>query len=112
MLLPPHFGGGGLPAWPDCEQADPVMAHLVRTGVVGLGYFGSQAEINQLAPPERRGEVTAAFITCLYTGVSITVISVGVVSDAVSLRTAVTAASIAIAAVALATTVWHLAGTR
>jgi len=88
-----------------------VAAFLAGLGL-GLGYFGSQAEINQLAPPKRRGEVTAAFITCLYTGVSITVISVGVVSDAVSLRTAVTAASIVVATVALATTVWHLAGTR
>jgi MFS family permease len=84
-----------------------VAALLAGIGL-GLGYFGSQAEINQLAPPERRGEVTAAFITCLYTGVSITVITVGIVSDQLSLRTAVTGASIVIAAVALATTVWHL----
>jgi MFS family permease len=86
-----------------------VLVAAVLAGLgLGLGYFGSQAEINQLAPPERRGEVTAAFITCLYTGVSITVISVGVVSDQVSLRTAVTGASIVIAAVALVATAWHL----
>jgi MFS family permease len=85
-----------------------VAALLAGVGL-GLGYFGSQAEINQLAPPKRRGEVTAAFITCLYTGVSITVITVGIVSDQVSLRSAVTGASIVIAAVALATTVWHVA---
>ena len=88
-----------------------VLAAAVLAGLgLGLGYFGSQAEINQLAPPERRGEVTAAFITCLYTGVSITAISVGVVSDQVSLRTAVTGASVVIATVALATTIWHLRG--
>jgi MFS family permease len=87
-----------------------VLVAAVLAGLgLGLGYFGSQAEINQLAPPDRRGELTAAFITCLYTGVSVTVISVGVVSDQVSLRTAVTGASIAIAAVAVATIVWHLA---
>ncbi len=86
-----------------------VLAAALLGGLgLGLGYFGSQAEINQLAPPERRGEVTAAFITCLYTGVSITVITVGVVSDQLSLRTAVTGASIVIAAVALATTLWHV----
>jgi MFS family permease len=86
-----------------------VLVAAVLAGLgLGLGYFGSQAEINDLAPPERRGEVTAAFITCLYTGVSFTVISVGVVSDQVSLRTAVTAASIVVAAVALATACWHL----
>ena len=76
-----------------------VSALLAGTGL-GLGYFGSQAEINQIAPPERRGEVTAAFITTLYTGVSTTVISVGVLSDAYSLYTAVAVAGIAITAVA------------
>lgn len=96
-------------AFPAQSLALVLIAALLAGVGLGLGYFGSQAEINQLAPPERRGEVTAAFITCLYTGVSITVISVGVVSDQLSLRTAVTGASIVIAAVALATTVWHLA---
>jgi len=90
-----------------------VLAAALLAGIgLGLGYFGSQAEINQLAPPERRGEVTAAFLTCLYAGVSVTVISVGVVSDQLSLRTAVTGASVVIAAVALATTAWHLLSAR
>jgi len=40
------------------------------------------------------------------------VISVGVVSDQLSLRTAVTGASVVIAAVALATTAWHLLSAR
>jgi MFS family permease len=96
-------------AFPAQSLALVLVAALLAGLGLGLGYFGSQAEINQLAPPERRGEVTAAFITCLYSGVSVTVIAVGVVSDAISLRTAVTAASIAIAAVALSTTLWHLA---
>jgi MFS family permease len=96
-------------AFPAQSLALVLVAALLAGLGLGLGYFGSQAEINQLAPPERRGEVTAAFITCLYSGVSVTVIAVGVVSDAISLRTAVTAASIAIATVALSTTLWHLA---
>jgi MFS family permease len=99
-------------AFPAQSLALVLVAALLAGLGLGLGYFGSQAEINQLAPPERRGEVTAAFITCLYTGVSITVISVGVVSDQLSLRTAVTGASIVIAAVALATTAWHLLSER
>jgi MFS family permease len=86
-----------------------VLVAAVLAGLgLGLGYFGSQAEINQLAPPERRGEVTAAFLTCLYGGVSVTVISVGIISDQLSLRTAVTGASVVIACVALATIAWHL----
>jgi MFS family permease len=85
-----------------------LLAALLAGLGLGLGYFGSQAEINQLAPPERRGEVTAAFLTCLYAGVSITVITVGIVSDQLSLRTAVTGASVVIACIALITIAWHL----
>jgi MFS family permease len=99
-------------AFPARSLALVLLAALLAGLGLGLGYFGSQAEINQLAPPERRGEVTAAFITCLYTGVSITVISVGVVSDQLSLRTAVTGASIVIATVALVTAAWHLLSAR
>jgi MFS family permease len=88
-----------------------VGAVLAGTGL-GFGYFGSQADINHLAPPERRGEVTAAFITCLYSGVTVTTIGVGVLSDAYSLFTAVTVAAIAIAATAAATIAWHVAANR
>jgi sugar phosphate permease len=87
-----------------------VLTGAVLAGVgLGLGYFGSQAEINQLAPAERRGEVTAAFITCLYSGVTVTAISTGLISDAVSLYTAVAIAGIAIATIAAATIVWLVA---
>jgi sugar phosphate permease len=85
-----------------------VAALLAGTGL-GLGYFGSQATVNRLAPAERRGEVTAAFITCLYSGVTVTVIATGVLTDAISLSTAVAVAGIAIAAVAATTAVWHAA---
>jgi predicted MFS family arabinose efflux permease len=87
---------------------------LVLTGAalagagLGLAYFGSQSEINRIAPPERRGEVTAAFITCLYAAVATTSISVGLLSDAASLATAVRAAGIAVAAAAVITAAWHL----
>jgi sugar phosphate permease len=88
-----------------------VAAVLAGTGL-GLGYFGSQATVNRLAPDERRGEVTAAFITCLYSGVTVTVIVTGVLTDAISLSTAVAVAGIAIAAVTTTTAVWHAAGRR
>jgi MFS family permease len=85
-----------------------VAAVLAGTGL-GLGYFGSQAQVNALAPSDRRGEVTAAFITCLYSGVTVTVITTGALADAISLYTAVAAVGIAVAAVAATTAVWHLA---
>jgi hypothetical protein len=88
---------------------------LVLTGAavagagLGLAYFGAQSEVNDIAPPERRGEVTAAFITCQYVFVSVTAISVGLLSDAASLAAAVRAAGLAIAVVAACTAAWHLA---
>jgi hypothetical protein len=76
---------------------------------LGLAYFGAQAEVNRIAPPERSGEVTAAFITCQYAFVSVTAISVGLISDADSLAAAVRAAGAAIALVAAGGAAWHMA---
>jgi MFS family permease len=86
-----------------------VLAAAVLAGSgLGLGYFGSQSEINRLAPSDRRGEVTAAFITCVYASVSVTAISTGLLSDAFSLETAIAITGTAVALTAIATTVWHL----
>jgi MFS family permease len=87
-----------------------VLAAAVLAGIgLGFGYFGSQAEINQLAPGERRGEVTAAFISCIYLGVTVTAIGTGLLADATSLFAAVATAGSTIAAVAAAAIAWHLA---
>ena len=75
---------------------------------LGLAYFGAQTEVNRIAPPERRGEVTAAFITCQYVFVSVTAISVGLLSDAASLAAAVRAAGTAIALLAVCVAAWHV----
>jgi MFS family permease len=91
---------------------------LVLTGAalagagLGLTYFGSQTEINHIAPPERRGEVTAAFITCQYAFVSATAVSVGLLSDAASLAAAVRAVGLVIATGAVLIAAWHVAAAR
>ena len=74
----------------------------------GLAFLGAQAEINELAPIERRGEVTAAFISCIYSGVAISAIGVGLLSTALSLRTAVTIFAGVVGTTALTATAWHL----
>ena len=87
-----------------------VLAAAVLAGAgLGFGYFGSQAEINQLAPGERRGEVTAAFIACIYAGVTVTAISTGLLADATSLFAAVATAGSTIAVLAATAIAWHLA---
>jgi MFS family permease len=75
----------------------------------GLAFLGAQTEVNHLAPAERRGEVTAAFMSCIYGGVAVSVIGVGLVSSSASLFTAVTVFAIAIGATAMLTAGWHLA---
>jgi MFS family permease len=87
-----------------------VLAAAVLAGAGhGLAFLGAQTEVNHLAPDERRGEVTAAFMSCIYGGVAISVIGVGVVSSSVSLYTAVAAFAIAIGGTAIVTAGWHLA---
>jgi MFS family permease len=75
----------------------------------GLAFLGAQADINELAPIERRGEVTAAFISCIYFGVATSAIGVGVLSTTLSLRAAVTIFAVAVGVTAAVATAWHLA---
>jgi MFS family permease len=75
----------------------------------GLGFLASQTDINDVAPQERRGEVTSAFATCIYAGVATSVIGVGVLTLRLSLFASVTILATAIAVVAVATAWWHLA---
>jgi MFS family permease len=73
----------------------------------GLAFLGAQADINELAPIDRRGEVTAAFISCIYFGVATSAIGVGVLSTTLSLRAAVTIFAVAVGATASVATAWH-----
>jgi predicted MFS family arabinose efflux permease len=74
----------------------------------GLAFLGAQNDINELAPIDRRGEVTAAFISCIYFGVATSAIGVGLLSTALSLRTAVTIFAAVVAATAVTAIGWHV----
>lgn len=74
----------------------------------GLGFLASQTDINELAPADRRGEVTSAFATCIYAGVATSVIGVGLLTLGFSLFASVAAFAAVIAALAVATAVWHV----
>jgi MFS family permease len=87
-----------------------VIAGAVLAGAGhGLGFLASQTDINDVAPEERRGEVTSAFAMCIYAGVATSVIGVGLLTLRLSLFASVAAFAGAIAAVAVATACWHLA---
>jgi MFS family permease len=96
-------------AFPTHSLALVLLGAALAGSGLGLAYFGAQTEVNRIAPPERRGEVTAAFITCQYVFVSATAISVGFLSDAASLAAAVRAAGIVIAVMAACVAAWHVA---
>lgn len=93
-----------------------LLAMLAAAVVAGFGMgvalFGAQTEINLLAPGERRGEVTAAFIACLYGGVAVTAVGAGLLADAYGLSTAVAVVGAILAGVAATTILWHLAARR
>ena len=55
-----------------------VLASALLAGAGhGLGFAGAQEEINEIAPPAQRGEVTSAFYTCIYGGVAVSIIGLG-----------------------------------
>jgi MFS family permease len=74
----------------------------------GLGFVDAQDELNRIAPDERRGEVTAAFLTCIYALVASSTIAVGLLDQVVSLSAAVAIVAVTLGAVGVAAAVWHL----
>jgi predicted MFS family arabinose efflux permease len=86
-------------------------ALLAGTGH-GLGFLGAQAQLNVAAPPDRRGEVNAAFYTLIYLGVAVAVISTGLLTLAIPLADAVTIYAAVTGTIAIATATWHLRPAR
>jgi MFS family permease len=87
-----------------------VIAGAVLAGAGhGVGFLASQTDINDVAPDQRRGEVTSAFAMCIYAGVASSVIGVGLLTLRVSLFAAVAIFACTIGVVAVATACWHLA---
>jgi MFS family permease len=73
----------------------------------GLGFLDAQQELNELAPAERRGEVTAAFIAAIYFLVATSVIGTGLLDLRYSLAASVAVVSLALVAVAVAAAAWQ-----
>ncbi len=66
----------------------------------GLSYLDAQQELNELAPEERRGEVTSAFISVIYFLVAGAVIATGLLDLRFSLAVSVAAVSLVLLAAA------------
>jgi hypothetical protein len=89
-----------------------LLAAVLAGSGHGAGFLRAQAELNLAAPPDRRGAVNAAFYTCIYLGVSVSVIGVGVLAAAVSLFTGVWVFAAVTGTAALVVAAWHLAAGR
>jgi MFS family permease len=90
-----------------------VLAAALLAGVGhGMAFLGAQADLNAIAPADRRGEVTAAFFMCIYLGVALSAIGTGLLATATSLETAVAVFAVVTGAASVAAVMWHVAVLR
>ncbi len=88
-----------------------LLVAAVLTGAGhGIGFLYAQDDLNRIAPADRRGEVTAAFITCIYVAVAGSVIAVGLLDTRTSLAVGVAIVASVLAAIALSAGAWHRHG--
>ena len=78
----------------------------------GVTVLNAQEELNDLAPGERRGEVTAAFIACIYFVVAAAVIGSGLLDSRLSLAAAVGAVAVGLAVLGSAAAIWQAQAAR
>ena len=64
--------------------------------------------MTRIAPSDQRGEVSAAFYVCIYLGIALPVIGIGIPPDLTTLFTAVTTLAVVTGACALTVAAWHL----
>jgi hypothetical protein len=93
-------------AGPAASLALLVAAAIAAGAGHGSAFVGAQQELNDLAPPERRGEVTAAFIACIYFVVAAAVIASGLLDVRLSLSASVGAVAASLAALTLGCATW------
>ncbi|HJU36795.1 MAG TPA: hypothetical protein VJ716_05185, partial [Gaiellaceae bacterium] len=99
--------GGLIVAAPLRSFAALLLGALVAGIGQGVSFLTAQEELNELAPDERRGEVTAAFIAVTYACVAGFVIASGLLALGVSLQSAVEGVAAALIAVSLGAAAWH-----
>jgi MFS family permease len=104
--------GGLIVAAPTRSFAALLVGALVAGAGQGLAFLTAQEELNELAPDERRGEVTAAFIAVTYACVAGFVIASGLLALGLSLQRAVETVAASLIAVALAAAAWHALSPR
>jgi peptidoglycan biosynthesis protein MviN/MurJ (putative lipid II flippase) len=74
----------------------------------GLAFMNAQQELNEIAPGERRGEVTSAFLACIYAIVALSVVATGVLNEWFSLPFSVDAVAVVLVLLSLAAAAWQM----
>jgi len=104
--------GGVVAAAPSGSIALLVAGSIVAGLGHGVAFLTAQQELNELAPGERRGEVTAAFIACIYFLVASFVVASGLLGSIVSLDAAVETVGSVLIAVVLGAAGWQALSPR
>jgi MFS family permease len=99
-------------AFPTGSLALVMCAALLGGVGHGMAFLGAQADLNSIAPDERRGEVTAAFFMCIYLGVAVSAIGTGLVASATSLSAAVAVFAVVTGSACAGAIAWHMAVLR
>jgi MFS family permease len=84
-----------------------IVGGLVTGAGHGVAFLNAQEELNHIAPEEHRGEVTAAFIACIYALVATSVIAAGLLGLSASLAHAVAAVSVGLLVLAVFGATWQ-----
>jgi MFS family permease len=88
-----------------------LLAGAIATGAGhGLAFLNAQQELNELAPPAHRGEVTAAFISCIYFLVATSVITTGLLDRFLTLTVSVELVAGSLVLLAVTTAGWQWRG--
>lgn len=85
-----------------------VVASVTAGAGHGLAFLNAQEELNELAPAERRGEVTAAFISCIYALVATAVLATGLLDRVVSLTLSLGAVAVLLLVLSLVLAAWQV----
>jgi len=91
------------------HAAGLLLAGAVLAGAGhGLAFLAAQDNLTQITPPEQRAAVSASFYVCIYLGVAVPVIGIGILAATVSLFAGIAVFSAVTGTAALVLAVWHL----
>lgn len=74
----------------------------------GLAFLAAQDDLTRIAPAEQRAEVSAAFYVCIYLGVALPVIGIGILTELTTLYIGITTFAAVTGSISLLVGGWHL----